>query len=104
MSFKIYGKRTTRSKKKATFRWVSEWTVLWVIGGFVLAYFVAIIITGDKAHPIHWLFAILGGVTAYGIELLIVAGLPPVVRFIRYSSRRMALKQGREKQVKKGRR
>ncbi len=58
-----------------------EWTVLWIFGGFVLARFVYIPVTGDKVHPLHWLFSIVGGVTAYGIELLVNTGLPPVVRF-----------------------
>jgi len=90
----------SKGKKKAVFRWWSDWTVLWIIGGFVLAYFVLIPL---EVHPLHWLFSILGGVVGYGIGLFFDTGLPPVVRFVRHSSRRITLKPDREKQAKRRR-
>lgn len=78
-------KRTvSRGKKKATFRWSSEWTLLWVLGGFGLSYFVFIPL---QVHPLHWLFAFLGGVAGYGVGLFVDAGLHlKVVRFVRHGS------------------
>ncbi len=90
----------SKSKKKASFRWWSDWTVLWVAGGFVLGYFVFIPL---EVHPLHWLFSLLGGVVGYGIGLFVDTGLPPVVRFVRRVSRRMALKPDREKQANRRR-
>ncbi len=90
-----------RNKKKATFRWGGDWIVVWVLGGFALTYFAYIPITGDKVHPLHWLFSILGGVAAYGIGLFVDMGLPSVVRFVRHSPRRMTWKPDREKQAKR---
>ncbi len=73
-----------KDKKKAAFKWGGgDWMILWVLGGFVLAYFVYIPITGDKVHPLHWLFGILGGLVGYGVALFVDSGLPPVVRFVR---------------------
>ncbi len=93
----------SKRKKKVSFRWWGDWTVLWILGGFVLTYFIYIPITGDKVHPFHWLFSAVGGVVGYGIGLFIDTGLPPLARFVRHSSSRTALKQGREKQAKRRR-
>ncbi len=84
----------SRGKKKAGLRWWGDWTVFSVFGGFVIAYFVFIPL---EVHPLHWLFSFLGGVVGYGIDI----GLPPVMRFVRHSSRRMALKQDRENSKKR---
>ncbi len=91
----------SKGKKKVGFRWWSDWTILWIIGGFVLAYFVYIPITGDKVHPLHWLFGVLGGVAGYGRELFLNIGLPPVMRFVRHSSGQMTLKPNSKKQAKR---
>ncbi len=85
-----------KDKKKAAFRWGGDWTVLWVLGGFVLAYFVFIPL---KVHPLHWLFSVLGGVVGFGVALFVDAGLPPIVR----SFRRGLRKQDRGKTGKKER-
>jgi len=53
----------SKGKKKTAFRWWSDWTVLWILGGFILAYFVFIPL---EVHPLHWLFSVLGGVVGYG--------------------------------------
>ena len=82
-----------KSKKKAAFRWWRDWTLLWIIGGFVLAYFVYIPITGDKVHPLHWLFSLLGGVVGYGIGLFLDTGLPRVMRFVRRDSKGAIVKR-----------
>ncbi len=94
------GERTpSKSKKKATFRWWGDWTVVWIFGGFGLAYLVFIPL---EAHPFHWLFSFLGGVVGYGIGLFFDTGLPSkVARFARHNSRRMTLKPDREKQAKR---
>ncbi len=79
----------SKGKKKAAFRWGSDWTILWVLGGFGLAYFIFIPL---EMHSLHWMFGVLGGVGGYGIGLFFDAGLPSIVRFVRRSSMRMALR------------
>ncbi len=86
-----------KGKKKAAFRWGSEWTVLWILGGFVLTYFA--FVTHEFMHPLHWLFSILGGVAGYGIGLFVDSGLPTVVRFVR--SRRAIMNRGGKRQAKR---
>lgn len=83
-----------KSKKKVAFKWWGDWTLLWVLGGFVLAYFIFIPL---KVHPFHWLLSMLGGVVGFGIGLFVDAGLPPIVR----SFRRGLSKQARGKTDKK---
>ncbi len=80
-------------KKNVAFRWWSDWTVVWIIGGFSLAYFAFILL---ESHPLHWLFSVLGGVVGYGID----TGLPPVVRFVRHRSMRITLKRDKENKQK----
>ncbi len=79
----------SKSKKQATSKWWSDWTILWVFGGFAVAYFVFIPL---EMHPRHWLLSVLGGVVGYGIGLFFDIGFPSVVRFVRHSSRRVTLK------------
>ncbi|MBU2608380.1 MAG: hypothetical protein KKF26_03605 [Chloroflexi bacterium] len=87
-----------KDKKKADFRWWGDWSVLWILGGFALTYFVYIPVTGDKVHPIHWLFSFGGGVAAYGIERLVV-----VAHLARARLRSTGLKYTRERGVKRRR-
>ncbi len=87
-----------KSKKSPGFRWSSEWTVFWVLGGVVLAYFAFIPL---EVHPLHWLFSILGGVVGYGVELFVNTGLPPVVRFVR--ARGASVKRDGGRQAKRRR-
>ncbi len=82
------------------FEWWSEWTILWVLGGFVLAYFIFIPL---EVHALHWMFGVLGGVGGYGIGLFLDTGLPSVVRFVRRSSRRVTLKPDRKNKPKRRR-
>ncbi len=84
----------SKGKKKVGFRWWSDWTILWIFGGSVIAYFIYIPITGDEVHPLHWLFSALGGVVGYGVGLFFDTGLLQIVRFVRRGSKRMTLKQG----------
>ena len=94
------GERTvSRGKKKVTFRWWGDWTVVWVMGGFGLAY---LIFVSLKVHPLHWLFSFLGGVVGYLIGLFVDTGFPAkVVRFARHNLRRMTLKQEGKKQTER---
>ncbi len=87
-----------KSKKKAGFRWWSDWAVLWIFGGFVLAYFAFIPL---EVHPLHWLFSVLGGVVGYGIGLFVDTGLPLIVGFVRRGSRRAVVKQYGGRQAKR---
>lgn len=89
-----------KGKKKVGFRWWSDWTVLWIFGGVVLAYFVFIPL---EVHPLHWLFTVLGGFVGYGIGLFVDTGLPSIVGFVRRGSRRAIVKQYGGRQVKRGR-
>ena len=92
----------SRGKKKVTSRWWGDWTVLWIFGGFGLAYF--IFVAHEFTHPLHWLFSFLGGVVGGGVGLFVDTGLPQkAVRFIRHSLRRTTLKSDRGKQVKRKR-
>ena len=97
------GKRTvSKGKKKVTFRWLGDWTIVWVIGGFALTYF--IFVAHEFPHPFHWLFSFLGGIVGYGIGLFVDTGFPQkVVRFVRHSLGRTTLKPDRGKQVKRRR-
>ena len=81
------GKRGERApskgKKKVTFRWWGDWTVLWIFGGFGLAY---LVFTPLAAQPLHWLFSFLAGVVGYGVGLFADTGVPAkVVPFVRHS-------------------
>lgn len=90
------------SKKKATFRWWGDWTVLWAIGGFSLAYF--IFVAHQFSHPLHWLFSFLGGVTGYGLGLFVDTGFPlKMVRFVGHRLERTTLEPDKGKRVKRGR-
>ncbi len=93
------GERTvSKGKKQVTFRWWSDWTVVWVIGGFGLIYLIFVPL---KAHPFHWLFSFLGAVVGYSVGLLFETGIPSkVARFSQYSLIRVTLKQDRDKQAK----
>ena len=91
----------SKGKKQATFKWWSDWTIVWVIGGFGLAY---LIFVPFEVHPLHWLFSFLGGVVGYAVGLFVDTGLPQkVVRFVWHSLRRTTLKPDRGKQVKRRR-
>ncbi len=94
------GQRTvSKGKKKVGFRWWGDWTILWILGGFGLAYLVFVPL---KAHPLHWLFSFLGGVVGYGIGLFFETGFPPkVVRFVRHSLTRITLKQEDKEQTQR---
>ena len=81
----------SKGKGKTAFRWWGDWAVLWIFGGFAVAYFIYIPITGDKVHPPHWLFGFLGGAVGYGID----TGLTPLVRSVRRGLRRRALEPGK---------
>ena len=96
------GERTvSKGKKQATFKWWGDWTIVWVIGGFGLAY---LIFVPFEVHPLHWLFSFLGGVVGYGVGLFVDTGLPQkVVRFVGRSLGRTTLKPDREKQTKRRR-
>ena len=92
----------SKSKKKVTSRWWGDWTVVWVIGGFGLAYL--IFVAHEFPHPLHWLFSFLGGVVGYGVGLFVDTGFPQkVVRLVGHSLRRTTLKPDRGKQVKRRR-
>ena len=41
----------SKSKKQATSKWWSDWAILWVFGGFAVAYFIFIPI-GDASTPL----------------------------------------------------
>ncbi len=91
----------SKGKKKVTSRWWGDWTVVWIIGGFGLAYLIFVPL---KVHPLHWLFSFLGGVVGYGVGLFVGTGLPQkVVHFVWHSLRRTTLKPDRGKQVKRRR-
>ncbi len=90
-----------KGRRKTAFRWLGDWTILWVFGGFALTYFAFVPL---ETHPLHWIFSIVGGVAGYGIGLFFDTGFPSVGRFVPRSSERMTLKQDREnKQKRKGR-
>ena len=92
----------SKGKKKVTSRWWGDWTVLWIFGGFGLAYL--IFVAHEFPHPLHWLFSFLGGVVGYGVGLFVDTGLPQkVVRFVGHSLGRTTLKPDREKQTKRRR-
>ncbi len=85
----------SKGKKKVTFRWWGDWTVVWVLGGFGLAYLIFVPL---KVHPLHWLFSFLGGFVGYGMGLFFDTGLlAKVVRFVRHSLMGMTLKQDRRR-------
>ncbi len=63
----------SKGKDKVAFRWWGDWTLLWVFGGFVLAYFAFIPL---EVPPLHWLFSVLGGVVGYSIGSLSIPGFP----------------------------
>ncbi|MCH8864754.1 MAG: hypothetical protein IIB13_05275 [Chloroflexi bacterium] len=82
-----------KEKKKAAIRWWSDWTVLWVIGGLVLTYFVFISEQlHPGSHPVHWLVSILGGGIGFGIGLFVDIGLLPFMRSLRRNSGRTIIK------------
>ncbi len=83
----------SKTKKKSGFGWWCDWAILWIFGGFTVAYFIYIPITGDKVHPLHWLFGFVGGVVGYGIGLFLDTGLPRIVRVVRRGSRRTDVKR-----------
>jgi len=84
-----------KGRKKAASRWWDDWTLLWVFGGFILAYFVYIPVTGDRVHPEHWIYSSGGGVAAYGIERLVAAA-----RLARSHLRITGLKRNRKTEVR----
>lgn len=88
-----------KGKKKAASRWWGDWTLLWIFGGFILAYFIYIPVTGDSVHPEHWLFSVAGGVAGYSLGLFTDIGLG----FVRRSRKWMALKPDRGVQVRRRR-
>ncbi len=92
----------SRGKKKVTSRWWGDWTLVWVLGGFGLAYL--IFVAHEFSHPFHWLVSFLGGVVGYGVGVFVDTGFPQkVVRFVRHSLRRTTLKTDRGKQGKRRR-
>ncbi len=90
-----------KGKKKAGFRWWGDWTILWILGGFVIAYLV--LVQHSFSHPLHWLFSALGGVIGYGIGIFFDMGLPRVLRFVRRGSRGAIVKRGGGGQAKRRR-
>lgn len=91
-----------KGKKKGTSRWWGDWTVLWIFGGFGLAYL--IFVAHQFSHPLHWLFSFLGGVVGYGVGLFVDTGFPQkVVRSVRHSLGRTTLKPDRGKRVRRRR-
>ncbi len=93
--------RAAAVSKRKKGKYPSWWTTkssLGLLAGFGLAYFALVPL---EAHPLHWLFSILGGALGYGIGLLLDAGLPSVARFVRRGSRSMTVKQPRVKKVNK---
>ena len=87
-----------KEKKRAAIRWGSDWTVIWVMGGVVLAYFVFISEQlHPGTHPVHWLVSILGGGIGFGIGLFVDNGLLPLIRSLRRNSGRTVLKSGKGK-------
>ena len=92
----------SRGKKKVTSRWWGDWTVVWVLGGFGLAYL--IFVAHELSHPFHWLLSFLGGVVGYDVGVFVDTGFPQkVVRFVGHSLRRTTLKTDRGKQGKRRR-
>lgn len=82
-----------KEKKRAAIRWWGDWTVLWVIGGLVLTYFVFISEQlHPGSHPAHWLVSILGGGIGFGIGLFVDIGLFPLIRSLRRKSGRTTFK------------
>lgn len=59
-----------KRKANRSLKLASEWTIFWLLGGFVVAYFAYIPVTGDEVHYWHWLVALGGGVLGYGFEVL----------------------------------
>ena len=93
----------SKGTKKAGFRWWGDWTSLWILGGFAIAYFIYIAITGDEVHSLHWLFGALGGAVGYGVGLFFDMGLPRVRRFVRRGSRGAIVKRDGGRQAKRRR-
>ncbi len=92
-----------KDKKRFGLSWWSDWTLLWIFGGFILTYFIYIPVTGDRVHPEHWLFSIVGGVAGYSLGFFTDTGLRPVVRFVRRSRKWITLKHDRETQARRRR-
>ncbi len=82
-----------KGKNRAAIRWWGDWTVLWVIGGLVLTYFVFISEQlHPGSHPAHWLVSILGGGIGFGIGFFVDIGLFPLIRSLRRKSGRTTFK------------
>ncbi len=88
-----------RSTNSASFDWSSEWTILWISGSFLIAYFIFVPL---ESHPLHWLFSLLGGFAGYMIGVLVDNWPPPIMRLVRRRSKSTASKPEREKQTKRG--
>ncbi len=94
------GERTpSTGEEKATFSRWSDWTVVWIFGGFGLTYLVLVPL---KNHPLHWLLSFLAGIVGYAIGLFADTGVPlKAARFARHSLKSLTLKPDREKQTKR---
>lgn len=88
----------SKRKKGKYPSWWTDKSSLGLLAGFGLTYLALLPL---KAHSLHWLFSILGGVLGFGIGLLLDVGLPSVVHFVRRGSGNMTLKQPRVKKVRK---
>lgn len=63
----------SKGKKKAGFSWWGDWSMLWILGGFGVAYVAFVPL---KAHPLHWLFSLVGAAVGYGAGLLFDVASP----------------------------
>ncbi len=88
----------SKRKKNKNSLWWTDKSSLGLLAGLGLTYFAFVPL---KAHPLHWLFSILGGVLGYGLGLFLDIGLPHVVRFARRGSKMTTLKQAARRKVKK---
>ena len=92
----------SKHRRKNAFRLASEWTILWILGGFILAYFVYIPVTGDKVHSAHWLVSIGGGIIGYVIGIFIDNWLSPLLHFFRQNFYKTSVRPGTNKSTRKG--
>lgn len=62
-----------KAKKRKGFSWWGDWSFVWIIGGFGVAYLAFVPL---EAHPLHWLYSFLGAVAGYGMSLLFEVWFP----------------------------
>jgi len=85
-------KRMRKGKPKniGAFEWSSEWTIFWVVGGFLVTYFAFVPL---ESHRLHLLFTFLGGPAGYTIGIFVENWLSGIIRFVRRRPKRIDSKQ-----------